>query len=143
LRRNSSNISRLFLPQGRPETNLRSAYRTECLSECCCTAVGDAWAFDVDRKAQPRRAPGVQRWQVDVEFESLSDLRSVDLPSWQAGRRRGERRMTIDELPQRHGVAVAALVDAAVALGRSGKTTEPLSAGGVYVIEARLGLDRH
>jgi hypothetical protein len=104
--------------------------------------IGDAWAFDADGKAQPRRAPGVQRWRLDVEFESLSDLRPVDLGSWQAGRRRGERRMTIDELSQRHGVAVASLVDAALALGLSGTTAEPLSAEDVYAIEAQLGLDR-
>jgi hypothetical protein len=89
-----------------------------------------------------RRAPGVQRWRVDVEFESLSDLHSVDLRSWQPSRRRGERRMTLDELAQRHGVAIVSLVDEAVSLGRSETTTEPLSAEDVCMIEARLGLDR-
>ena len=105
-------------------------------------SVVDAWAFDADGNAQPRRVPGFQRWHVEVEFASLSDLRTVDLASWEAGRRRGERQMTLEELSQRHGVAVAPLVDAAAALGLSGKTTEPLPAEAVYVIEAQLGLDR-
>jgi hypothetical protein len=103
--------------------------------------IGDAWAFDADGNAQPRRVPGVQRWNVDVEFESLSDLHPPQR-SQQATRRRGERRMTIDELSQRHGVAIASLIDASLALGLTDKTTEPLAAEDVYVIEAQLGLDR-
>ena len=104
--------------------------------------VVDAWAFDVDGKAEPRRALGVQQWRIEVELESLSDLRPIDSGWWQTGRRRGERRMTIDELAQRHGIALAPLVDAAVALGLSGETPEPLAAEDVYVVEAQLGLDR-
>jgi hypothetical protein len=50
--------------------------------------------------------------------------------------------MTLDELAQRHGVAIVSLVDEAVSLGRSETTTEPLSAEDVCMIEARLGLDR-
>jgi hypothetical protein len=105
-------------------------------------SVSDAWAFDADGKAEPRRAFRVQRWRVEVEFEALSDLRAVDSESWQAARRPGERRMTIVELSQRHGVAIYPLVDAAVVLGLGAATSEPLSAEDVYVIEARLGLAR-
>jgi len=105
-------------------------------------SVGDAWAFDVDGKAQPRRAPGVQRWRIDVEFEHLSDLRPVEPQAWQTRRRRRERRMTLDELSQRHGVALAKLVEAADSLGLSVATAEPLAADEVYVVEAQLGLDR-
>jgi hypothetical protein len=50
--------------------------------------------------------------------------------------------MTIEELSQRHGVAIYPLVDAAVVLGLGAATSEPLSAEDVYVIEARLGLAR-
>jgi hypothetical protein len=57
-------------------------------------------------------------------------------------RPKGQRRMTLTEVAQRHGVSLADAVNAATSLGLTDATAQPLSPDDVVLVEKLLGFDR-